>query len=72
MFIQEVTYTRRSLALMYFPELTPEQAVRRLTAWIKRCKPLYEELTANGKRFDHYRNLTIREARLIMDYLGEP
>lgn len=68
----KVSYTRRSLALLYFPELTPPQAVRRLTRWIKRCKPLYEELTCNGKAFDKRQFLTVREAKMIMEYLGEP
>ena len=67
-----VSYTRRSLAQMYFPELGGEQAVRRLTGWIKRCRPLYEELTCNGRLFDKRQILTVREARLIMEYLGEP
>ncbi len=69
---QIVSYTRRSLAQMYFPDLEPEHAVRRLTAWIKLCKPLYEKLTQDGKSFDRRHLLTVCEARLIMEYLGEP
>lgn len=65
-------YTRSSVALLYFPELTPEQAVRRLTRWIKRCKPLYAELTRDGRTFDRRQILTVREAKLIMEHLGEP
>ena len=72
-FIMETfIYTRRSLACRYFPDLEPEQAVRRLTSWIRRCRPLYAELTRGGIPFDKRRNLTVREARLIMEYLGEP
>ena len=66
------TFTRRSLACQYFPDAEPEQAVRRLTSWIRRCRPLYAELTRGGTPFDKRRNLTVREARLIMEYLGEP
>lgn len=66
------SYTRRSLALMYFPQSAPRKAVRRLTEWIKRCRPLHERLTEDGRQFDHRRNLTIREVRLIFEYLGEP
>lgn len=66
------TYTRRSLALMYFPDMEGKQAVRRLTYWIKLCKPLYEELTANDQKFNRRRYLTLREVRLIMKHLGEP
>lgn len=67
-----VSYTRRSLAQSYFPELEPEHAVRRLTCWIRKCKPLYEELTRDGQSFDNRKFLTVREAKLIMEYLGEP
>ncbi len=66
------TYTRRILAMMYFPDSEPQNAVRRLTSEIKRCVELYELLTANGKRFDNKQILTIREVKLIEEYLGEP
>lgn len=70
--MKTITYTRRSLACQYFPDAEPEQAVRRLTSWIRRCRPLYAELTRDGTPFDKRRYLTVREARLIMEYLGEP
>ena len=54
-----------------YPDADPEQAVRRLTSWIRRCRPLYAELTRDGTPFDKRRYLTVREARLIMEYLGE-
>ena len=38
--MKTITYTRRSLACQYFPDAEPEQAVRRLTSWIRRCRPL--------------------------------
>ncbi|MCM1108485.1 MAG: DUF4248 domain-containing protein [Clostridium sp.] len=31
-------YTRRTLALMYFPKSPARQTVRRLTEWIHRCR----------------------------------
>lgn len=68
----KATYTRRILAMMYFPDCEPENAVRRLTSEIKRCVELYELLTAKGKRFDKKQILTIREVKLIEEYLGEP
>ena len=46
--------------------------LRRLTSEIKRCVELYELLTAKGKRFDNKQILTIREVKLIEEYLGEP
>ncbi|WP_235847368.1 DUF4248 domain-containing protein [Mediterranea massiliensis] len=70
--MKTITYTRRSLACQYFPDAEPEQAVRRLPSWIRRCRPLYAELTRGGTPFDKRRNLTVREARLILEYLGEP
>ena len=33
----KATYTRRILAMMYFPDCEPQNAVRRLTSEIKRC-----------------------------------
>ena len=68
----KTTYTRRILAMMYFPDCEPQNAVRRLTGEIKRCTELYELLTAKGKRFDNKQILTIREVKIIEEYLGEP
>ena len=68
----KATYTRRILAMMYFPDCEPANAVRRLTSEIKRCVELYALLTANGKSFDRKQILTIREVKLIEEYLGEP
>lgn len=65
-------YTRRILAMMYFPDCEPANAVRRLTSEIKRCVELYELLTTKGKRFDKKQILTIREVKLIEEFLGEP
>ena len=62
------SYTRRSLAMLYFPDCEPRNAVRRLTGMIKRCTDLYEQLT-RCSLFDKRQNLTIRETRLIVDYL---
>lgn len=66
------SYTRRTLAKMYFPECDAQNAVRRLTSEIKRCKDLYEELTKHGRTFDRRQILTIREVMLIKEYLGDP
>ena len=68
----KATYTRRILAMMYFPDCEPQNAVRCLSSEIKRCTELYELLTANSKRFDRKQILTIREVKLIEEYLGEP
>ena len=42
--------------------------VRRITGMIKRCTDLYEQLT-RCSLFDKRQNLTVRETRLIVDYL---
>lgn len=68
----KATYTRRILAMMYFSDCEPANAVRRLTSEIKRCVELYELLTTKGKRFDKKQILTIREVKLIEEFLGEP
>ena len=68
----KATHTRRILAMMYFPDCEPANAVRRLTSEIKRCVELYELLTTKGKRFDKKQILTIREVKLIEEFLGEP
>ena len=36
------SYTRRSLAMLYFSDCEPRNAVRRQTGMIKRCTDLYE------------------------------
>ena len=38
------SYTRRSLAMLYFPDCEPRNAVRRLTGMIKQSTDLYEQL----------------------------
>ena len=37
-------YTKKELALMYFPESQPRTAVNHLMVWIRRCRPLWAEL----------------------------
>ena len=38
------SYTRRSLAMLYFPNCEPRNAERRLTGMIKQSTDLYEQL----------------------------
>ena len=65
------TMKRRELAQQYFPHLTPKAAVRKLTMWIDGCKELKAEL---DKRRDIARiqDFTVREVKLIKQYLDEP
>ena len=64
-------YTKKRLALMYFPESNPRVAVNHLMAWIHRCKPLWDALQATGYH-PTCKNFTPRQVRLIAEYLGEP
>ena len=64
-------FTKKELALMYFPESNPRTAVNHLMAWIRRCTPLWDELLAMGYHVTA-KSFTPREVRAIMEYLGEP
>ncbi len=64
-------YTKKEIALMYFPESEPRNASRRLMAWIKHCKPLYAELLQAGYR-PMSKSFTPRQAEIIGHYLGCP
>lgn len=64
-------YTKKELALKYFPESTPHTAVNHLMAWIRRCVPLWGELNAMGYH-PNSKSFTPRQVKSIADYLGEP
>lgn len=64
-------YGRTELALMYFPQSSPEAAWRRLKSWMARCRPLSAALSAlayDGRR----RGFTPAEVEAIFRWLGEP
>lgn len=63
--------TKRELAQLYAPNLTPRAAVNRLRAWIDRHPILTAELARCGYR-KTARLLTGKQVRLILTYLGEP
>ena len=65
------TYTKRELALMYFPDSNPHTAVNHLMAWIRRCLPLWRQLQTMGYQ-NKCKRFTPREVRAIVEYLGEP
>lgn len=64
--------TRRELALEYFPEKPPVEAVRNLRRWIARCPDLVGELNALHLPYLKSKNLTVRQVRIIKYYLGDP
>lgn len=64
-------YTKKQLALMYFPESYPRTAVNHLMAWIHRCTPLWQELLGMGYHIT-CKSFTPRQVKSIVEYLGEP
>ncbi|MDO4161372.1 MAG: DUF4248 domain-containing protein [Prevotellaceae bacterium] len=65
------SYTKRELALMYFPNVDAHTATTRLARWIRRCEPLFEKLVSDNYKVKA-RILTRRQVALIIEYLGEP
>lgn len=63
---------RRDLALLYFPDKSPVEAVRTLRLWIKNCPDLAKALNEISVQHKKKKNLTIKQVRLIMEYLGDP
>ena len=64
-------YTKKELALMYFPESMPRTAVNHLMAWINRCTQLLEQLQATGYQ-STCKAFTPRQVKAIVEHLGEP
>lgn len=64
-------YTKKELALLYFPSSQPHTAVTRLSYWMGRCVQLTEALRTTGYN-KNAKGFTPRQASLIFDYLGEP
>lgn len=65
------TYTKKELALSYFPDSIPRTAVNHLMSWIHNCPALWSELQASGY-VTTTREFTPRQVRLIVEHLGEP
>ena len=57
---------------MYFPDSKPRIAVKALLRWIDNCPDLVAALNDINVPFRHKQNLTTRQVRVIMEYLGEP
>ena len=65
------SYTKKELALMYFPESMPRTAVNHLMSWIRRCEPLWQQLQASGYH-PTSKLFTPRQVQAIVEKLGEP
>ena len=64
-------YTKKELALMYFPESYPRTAVNHLMAWIRLCTPLWDELLKMGY-CKTSKSFSPKQVKAIVEYLGEP
>ena len=62
-------YTKKELALQYFPDSNPRTAVGHLMSWIRRCTPLWDELQQTGY-YPACKAFTPRQVRAIVEYLG--
>ena len=64
-------YTKKELALCYFPNSNPRTAVNHLMSWIQRCTSLWEQLQHMGY-IGTSKAFTPRQVRAIVEQLGEP
>ena len=64
-------YTKKELALMYFPSSMPRTAVSHLMVWIQRCGSLWQQLQTMGYSVTS-KGFTPRQVRAIVEQLGEP
>ena len=64
-------YSKKELALCYFPDLDPRLAVKRLMRWVNRNEELVNELKKTGYK-DKYRSINPCHVELIIKFLGEP
>ncbi len=64
-------YSKKELALLYFPDSTPRAAVNHLMAMVKRNDMLWDELQEAGY-YSNRKTFTPREVRAIIDWLGAP
>lgn len=60
---------KRELAQELFPDKSADNAVKTLTEQVRRCPELEKKLTAGGRKFFRCRDLTVRQAMTIREYL---
>ena len=65
------TYTKKELALLYFPDSTPDTAVKHLMTLIRRNDMLWDELQSMGYR-SKSKTFTPRQVAAIVDWIGAP
>ena len=64
-------YTKKELALLYFPDSTPETAVKHLMTMIRRNDMLWDELQEMGY-YNRRKTFTPREVQAIFDWIVAP
>ncbi len=64
-------YGRTELAQLYFPNLCPQVAYRKLQYWIDVYPGLRQQLIAHGYRL-HARTFLPIHVQLIVDAIGQP
>ena len=64
-------YSKKELALMYFPDSTPRTAVNHLMAMIRKCDMLWDELQEMGY-YPRSKTFTPRQVQAVIDWLGAP
>jgi len=62
-------YTKKELALLYFPDSTPETAVKHLMTMIRRNDMLWDELQEMGY-YNGRKNFTPRQIKAILTGSG--
>ena len=65
------TYTKKELALLYFPDSTPRAAVNHLMSWIRRSTWLWDRLIEIGYNVNS-KAFTPRQVKAIVEEFGEP
>ena len=64
-------YTKKELALLYFPDSMPDTANKHLMRWIKRNKHLMQKLEEINYK-PNERWFTKQEIEIIFRYIGPP
>ena len=64
-------YSKKELALCYFPNSLPRTANNHLTMWIKRNDELVKQLDATGYR-KNSKSFSPRQVELILQFLRTP
>ena len=65
------SYSKKELALLFFPDSTPRVAVNHLMALIRRNDMLSDELLSTGYKTTN-KVFTPRQVQAIVDWIGAP